>query len=314
MVSGGVSRGRSSGCSVRLLMAAVVVVISLITYFGSQSTNPVTKDVQHISMSPDQEIAMGLQAAPEMADQFGGLDPNQSDQQRVQQIGQRIVQDSPASTTPYQFAYHLLADPQTVNAFALPGGQIFITRALYDQLQTDGELAGVLGHETGHVVARHSAEQIAKSQLTQGLTGAAVIAACDPNNPNGCVAASLIGRLVGQLIDMKYSRTDETEADWLGVCFMNDSGYDPQDMVKVMQILAFAQPGTAPSRIPQHPPRSRQPHPPDPDRYPEHEPVSAVTPGGHGQPALSRRTERSRPAPEPPGATGELLGFSEMKH
>jgi predicted Zn-dependent protease len=246
MVSGGVSRGRSSGCSVRLLLAGVVVVISLITYFGSQSTNPVTKDVQHISMTPDQEIAMGLQAAPEMADQFGGLDSNQSDQQRVEQIGERIVQDSPASTTPYQYAYHLLADLQTVNAFALPGGQIFITRALYDHLKTDGELAGVLGHETGHVVARHSAEQIAKAQLTQGITGAAVIAACDPNNPNGCVAASVIGSLVGQLIDMKYSRADETEADWLGVCFMNDSGYDPQDMVKVMQILASQSQGQRP--------------------------------------------------------------------
>jgi predicted Zn-dependent protease len=227
-------------------MAAVLVVISLVTYFSSQSTNPVTKDVQHISMSPDQEIARGLQAAPEMAGQFGGLDPNPSDQQRVQQIGQRIVHDSPASTTPYEYAYHLLADPQTVNAFALPGGQIFITRALYDQLQTDGELAGVLGHETGHVVARHSAEQIAKAQLTQGLTGAAIIAACDPNSPNGCIAASQIAAVVGQLIDMKYSRADETEADWLGVCFMNDSGYDPQEMVKVMQILDSLSQGQRP--------------------------------------------------------------------
>jgi beta-barrel assembly-enhancing protease len=246
MVSRGVSRGRGSGISGRLLMGAVLVVISLITYFGSQSTNPVTQDVQHISMSTDQEIAMGLQAAPELADQFGGLDPNQSDQQRVQEIGQRIVQDSPASTTPYQYAYHLLADPQTVNAFALPGGQVFITRALYDQLQTDGELASILGHETGHVVARHSAEQIAKAQLTEGLTGAAVIAACNPDNPNGCVAASQMAAIVGQLIGMKYSRADETEADWLGVCFMNDSGYDPQDMVKVMQILESLSQGQRP--------------------------------------------------------------------
>lgn len=254
MVSRGVSRGRGSGISGRLLMGAVLVVISLITYFGSQSTNPVTQDVQHISMSTDQEIAMGLQAAPELADQFGGLDPNQSDQQRVQEIGQRIVQDSPASTTPYQYAYHLLADPQTVNAFALPGGQVFITRALYDQLQTDGELASILGHETGHVVARHSAEQIAKAQLTEGLSGAAVIAACNPDNPNGCVAASQMAAIVGQLIDMKYSRADETEADWLGVCFMNDSGYDPQDMVKVMQILeSLSQAQRPPEFLSTHP-------------------------------------------------------------
>jgi len=246
MITRGISRVRSSGCSGRFVIAAVLVVISLITYFGFQSTNTVTKEVQHISMSPDQEIAMGLQAAPEVADQFGGLDLNQSDQQRVEQIGQRIVQDSPASTTPYQYAYHLLADLQTANAFALPGGQIFVTRALYDLLQTDGELAGILGHETGHVVARHSAEQIAKAQLTQGLSGAAVIAACDPNSPGGCVAASAVAAIVGQLIDMKYSRADEAEADWLGICFMNDSGYDPQDMVKVMQILDTLSQGISP--------------------------------------------------------------------
>jgi predicted Zn-dependent protease len=240
------ARGFGSSWGVRLLLGGVLVIISLITYYSSQSTNPVTNDVQHISMSTDQEIAMGLQAAPELSAEFGGLDSSQSDQQRVQEIGQRIVMDSPASTTDYQYAYHLLADPQTVNAFALPGGQIFITRGLYDLLQADGELAGVLSHETGHVVARHSAEQIAKSQLTQGITGAAVIAACDPNNPNGCIAASELAVVVGNLIDMKYSRADETEADWLGVCFMNDSGYDTQDMVKVMQILDSLSQGQQP--------------------------------------------------------------------
>lgn len=197
---------------------------------------------------------MGLQAAPEMASQFGGLDSNQADQQRVEQIGTNIVQSTPAKTTPYQFAYHLLADTQTVNAFALPGGQIFITRALYDRLTNDGELAGVLGHETGHVIARHSAEQIAKAQLTQGLSGAAVIAACDPNSPTGCVAASQMTALVGQLINLKYSRADETEADWLGVCLMNETGYDPQDMIKVMQIFqSLSQGQSQPEFLSTHP-------------------------------------------------------------
>ncbi len=242
------------GCSLRLIMAAVVVAISLITYFSSQSVNPVTNEVQHVSMSPDQEIAMGLQAAPEMAAEFGGLDPSAADQQRVEQIGQHIVQYSPAHTTPYEFNYSLLADNQTVNAFALPGGLVFITRGLYDLLGNDAELAGVLGHETGHVVARHSAEQIAKAQLTEGLTGAAVMAACDPYNPNGCMAASEVAAVVGQLINMKYSRDDETEADWLGVCFMNESGYDPHQMISVMQILAsISQSSYMPEFLSTHP-------------------------------------------------------------
>lgn len=220
----------------RLLMAAAIAIFSLISYFGTRSTNTVTGQTQHVDISAGQEIAMGLQAVPEMEQQYGGLDSSTQDQARVQAVGERIVSRSPAQRTPYQYVYHLLADPQTVNAFALPGGQIFITRALYDRLQSEGELAGVLGHETGHVVARHSAEQIAKTQLTQGLTGAAVIASYDPNNPNSAAAAQM-ALLVGQLVDLKYSRDDETQADFLGVCFMRDAGYNPTDMVKVMQVL-----------------------------------------------------------------------------
>ncbi len=237
MVGRGYSSGRGGLPLGRLAIAAVVVVMSLISYFGTQSKNPVTQQVQHIDMTPDEEIAMGIQATPDMESQFGGLDANAQDQQRVQQIGARIVSGSPAKSTPYQFAYHLLADTQTVNAFALPGGQIFITRALYDQLPSEGEVAGVLGHETGHVVARHSADQLAKAKLTQGITGAAVLAACDPNNPGSCMQSSQMAALVGQMINMKYSRTDESQADSLGVCFMQDAGYDPQDMIRVMQVL-----------------------------------------------------------------------------
>jgi predicted Zn-dependent protease len=247
MVSRGYSTRRGGLPLGRLLIAGAIVVISLISYFGTQSKNPVTQQVQHIDISPDQEIAMGLQAAPEMENEFGGLDPNQSDQQRVQQIGSKIVARSPASDAPYPYAYHLLADTQTVNAFALPGGQIYITRALYDKLQNEGELAGVLGHETGHVVARHSAEQIAKAKLTEGLTGAAVIAACDPTYPDqSCAGSAQMAALVGQLVNMKYSREDETQADFLGVCFMSDAGYNPQDMVGVMQVLESLQNGQEP--------------------------------------------------------------------
>jgi len=246
MISGRrVSRG-CSGSSGRLLIGLAIAVVSLISYFSSQSTNPVTQEVQHIDISPDQEIAMGLQAAPEMADQFGGLDPNEADRALVQQIGENIVSNSPARDTPYQYDFHLLADPQTVNAFALPGGQIFITRALFNLLRSEGELAGVLGHETGHVVARHSAEQLAKAKLTEGLTGAAVVAACDPNNPNGCASTAQMVAIVGQLINMKYGREDELQSDFLGVCFMNDSGYDPQEMIGVMQVLESAGNGQDP--------------------------------------------------------------------
>src|SRR5215211_2248975 len=214
--------GRGSGCSGRLLMAAAIAAFSLFSYFSSRQDNPVTGETQYIDITPEQEIALGLEAAPQMAAEFGGLDENAQDQAIVDEIGNQIVQSSPAGNTPYQFDFHLLDDDQTINAFALPGGQIFITRALYDKLNTEGELAGVLGHEVGHVVARHSAEHIAKAKLTEGLTGAAVIAAYDPDNP-ASVGSAQVAALIGHLINLKSGRDDELEADYLGVCFIDDT-------------------------------------------------------------------------------------------
>ncbi len=238
-------RGRGSGCSGRLLMAAAIAAFSLISYFGSRQDNPVTGETQYIDITPEQEIALGLEAAPQMAAEFGGLDENAADQAVVDEIGNRIVQNSPAGSSPYQFDFHLLDDDQTINAFALPGGQVFITRALYDKLNTEGELAGVLGHEIGHVVARHSAEHIAKAKLTEGLTGAAVIATYDPDNPSSANRAQ-IAVLIGQLINLKFGRDDELESDYLGVCFINEAGYDPHELIGVMQVLAAAQTGSRP--------------------------------------------------------------------
>jgi predicted Zn-dependent protease len=106
----------------RLMIAIIIAVISLVSYFGAQVYNPVTGETQHIDMTVEQEIALGLQAAPEMAQQYGGLDPNDQAQALVGEVGNRLVAQTAANETPYQFKFYLLDDPQTVNAFALPGG------------------------------------------------------------------------------------------------------------------------------------------------------------------------------------------------
>jgi beta-barrel assembly-enhancing protease len=229
----------------RLLLAGAMVLFSLISYFGSKQDNPVTGESQYIGITVEQEIALGLQAAPEMAAQFGGLDPDDSVQALVDQIGNELVTSSPAGSSPYEFDFHVLDDDQTVNAFALPGGQIFITRALLDRLGSESELAGVLGHEIGHVIGRHSAEQIAKANLTQGLTGAVIIASYDPDNPSSAQTAQMAA-LIGQLINLQYGREDELESDFWGVCFLDDAGYDPGSLVQVMQVLEDASQGQAP--------------------------------------------------------------------
>ncbi len=230
----------------RLLIAVVVALVSLLGYFGSSVLNPVTHEKQHVGgVTPDQEIAMGLQAAPDMSRQFGGEAPDARGQALVDQVGARIVSRTDAGSTPYHYEFHLLADPQTINAFALPGGQVFITEGLLQRLKTEGQLAGVLGHEIGHVVARHGAEHIAKSQLTQGLTGAAVLATYDPNDPASRNSAA-VAAMIGQLVGMRFGRQDELEADALGVRFMADAGYDPRSMEALMQVLEESSQGNRP--------------------------------------------------------------------
>ncbi len=226
------------GPNLRMLAGLVIAVISLIIYMTHTEVNPVTGRKQHIAMSVDQEKAMGLEAAPEMASKMGGeADPGDPRAVEVTLIGRRIIERSDASRSPYVGNYHfiLLNDTQTVNAFALPGGQVFITRALYDKLADEAELAGVLGHEVGHVVNRHSAEHMAQSQLGQRLTTALGVGASGGDDRGQ--RALMVAAMVNQLTQLKFSRGDESEADTFGLKYMAQAGFDPTAMLEVMEIL-----------------------------------------------------------------------------
>jgi predicted Zn-dependent protease len=177
-----------------------------------------------------------------MAAELGGLHPDPALQNYVEQLGERIVAQSAARGSQYQYDFHLLNDPETVNAFALPGGQIFITAALLGRLGDEAQLAGVLGHEIGHVVGRHSAQQLAKAQLTQILVGAAGVAASSEDSSGQQAAA--VAAVVGQVVNMRFGRKDELESDRFGVRFMGESGYDPRALIEVMKILGEASSGS----------------------------------------------------------------------
>lgn len=232
----------SSGGCIRIFLALAVAAFAIISFLGSKQYNPVTGEDQYVTITKEQEIALGLQSAPEMEAQFGGLEPDERYQQVVQLIGEKLISESFASQSEYPFEFHVLADNKTVNAFALPGGPVYVTRAMIDKLTTEGEVAGVLAHEITHVVSRHSAEQIAQQELTQGLTGAIVLGTYDPNNPSSASTAQ-IAMVIGQLVNMKFSREDEIEADAGGVKIMSEAGYDPRSMVSVMQMLEQANTG-----------------------------------------------------------------------
>jgi predicted Zn-dependent protease len=157
---------------------------------------------------------------------------------------------SKASQSAYaqNFNFYLLSDSQTVNAFALPGGQIFITLALYERLANEAQLAGVLGHEIGHVIHRHTSEQMAKGQLGQSLVGAVAMGTGDQS-------ATYAAGLASKMLTLKYGRDDEIESDTWGLITMEAAGYDPSQMLAVMNTLKQASGGggRGPSMLATHP-------------------------------------------------------------
>jgi len=234
----------------RLLLAIIIAFIGWMIYMNQVEENPVTKERQHVSISPSDEIKLGIQSAPEMAEEMGGEMP--ADDPRtieVKKIGQYLVNHTIAKDSPWKFQFHLLDNRETINAFALPGGQIFITSGLLNKLNTEAELAGVLAHEMGHVIERHSAQQMSKGQLGQMLTMAVGTAANDQFNSG----AYQIAALVNQTIQLRYSRKDELEADTWGLKLMTDAGYDPRAMIEVMTILKSVSKGEQVDLFQTHP-------------------------------------------------------------
>jgi predicted Zn-dependent protease len=223
---------------IRLAIGAIFAVFGMFNYFTNVSENPITGEKQRVQLSPEQEIIIGRQSAPQMAAQHGNLYPDRALQDYVDQVGNTVVQNSAAKDSPYPFEFHLLRDPQTINAFALPGGQVFITAALLGRLNSEAQLAGVLGHEVGHVIGRHGAEHLAKQQLGGALVNAVGIAASD--SPGSGRQAAILAQAVNQMVNLKYGRADELESDSLGFQFMTDAGYNPVGIVELMKILNSA--------------------------------------------------------------------------
>lgn len=237
---------------IRLGIGLLFALFGLITYFTNVDVNPVTGERQRVQLSPRQEIALGVQARDNMAARHGGLYPDSRLQAYVNQVGQRVVKQSKASQSPYSYQFYLLRDPKTINAFALPGGQVFITAALLGRLNSEAQLAGVLGHEVGHVVGRHGAEHLAKQQLGSALVSAVGIAASD--TAEDARRAALVAQAVNQLVSLRYGREDELESDQLGFQFMTQAGYNPKGIVELMQILGSSRPGGgAPEFFSTHP-------------------------------------------------------------
>lgn len=239
--------GRRSGggrFKFMLMIGLAMAAFQAVKYFASSQVNPVTGESQRVTWTVDEEIALGLQSAPQMAAQHGGLHTDQNAQDLLDRVGEKLARSAYAQKSGYPYDFHLLADDKVVNAFALPGGQTFITAALFSRLENEDQLAGVMGHEIGHVIHRHGAVRTAKANFIQGLIQSVMIGS------GGDHSMAQIANVVGQYANMKYGRDQELESDEWGVKLMIDAGYDPYELIGVMDILEEAS-GGAGGRTPE---------------------------------------------------------------
>jgi predicted Zn-dependent protease len=204
------------------------------------ATNPATGKRQIALISEQQEIAMGQEADQQVQQQLG-LYPDRELQEYVNRVGQKLAAASERPNLPWTFR---VVDDPVVNAFALPGGHIFVTRGLLTHLTSEAELASVIGHEIGHVTARHSVEQMSKAQLAQiGLIAGMIV------KPELANYADLATQGL-QLMFLKFSRDDERQADDLGLRYMYQQNYDPREMPQVFETLRRVSSQQGNGRIP----------------------------------------------------------------
>lgn len=205
--------------------------------------NPATgkKEFAPFMPSTGQQVSLGLKAAPEFERQSGGRITNPVVQNYVNSVGQRIINVVPPNERrDFRFSFTVVND-KIINAFALPGGPIYITRGLLYKLETEADLAFVLGHEVGHVVAQHSARQMSKQTEMQLLISGAGMFAGDSQ---GGQTAVELGKFAGGMYLLKYGRDEESQADTLGLKYIVSAGYDPQASITVMKVLQSATSGS----------------------------------------------------------------------
>src|SRR6185503_2883778 len=206
----------------RLLLPA-----ALATAVATCATNPVPGKSEISLLSESQEISMGQEAAKEVT---ASIQPVADDalQRYVSGLGTQLARASERPNLPWSFT--VIDDPQ-VNAFALPGGPIFITRGILTHMNSEAQLVSVLGHETGHVTAKHSVHQMSQAQLAQiGLVAAIIV------KPGLAGFGDLASQGLG-LLFLKFSRNDETQADDLGFRYMTGAGYSPTEMAEMFRTL-----------------------------------------------------------------------------
>lgn len=213
--------------TIGFILIVVIILLSLFLFSIKTQVNPVTGKKQYINLTPKQEIELGLECAPDMAAKFGGLYANTEIQNRIKNIGQKLVAVKQVSKSPYQFDFHVLADSQMVNIFSFPGGQIFITKGLLTLLKTDDEIAAVLSHEIGHVIGRHTTEKLSGFNVLEEFK--------DSTNATNRYDSEQISKFITDLLKLTFDSEEEKEADELALKYLVGSGYKSNILPQILK-------------------------------------------------------------------------------
>ena len=215
-------------------------LFGLLLWTASCAVNPVSGQRELMLISEDKEVQLGGQTDADVVRQFGIYD-DKGLNAYVNGLGQRMAKVSHRPNLAYHFK---VLDVSVVNAFAVPGGYVYVTRGILASMNNEAELAGVVGHEIGHITARHSAEQISRAQLAQmGMAIGSIV------SPEFRALSGLAGMGV-QMLFLKFSRDNERQADDLGVEYASKVGYDASQMANFFETLERMNPHSDNSGLP----------------------------------------------------------------
>jgi predicted Zn-dependent protease len=217
----------------RLLAVVVICFTSLLATGGC-------------TISEKEELAMGKKLHPQFERESGGAYPDTHVQQYVNAVGQTVCRYAGRPTLEWQF---VVVNSDQINAFAVPGGYIYLTRGLLFRLSNEAQLAGVLAHESGHIAKRHSAKQLGRQRTTQvGSSVVGIVGGLFGYGWAGNVTSAVAG-----LSNLSYSRDQEKEADMEGLSYMSQAGYNPQGLIQLMQVLKSSGGKGGPQFLSTHP-------------------------------------------------------------
>lgn len=224
-------------------LIGTVLGLLLIGTLAACQAAPVTGRNQLILLSDDQANKMGVDAYEKILDE-NKLSTDQELIRRVRAVGERIA--AVAKDPGYQWEFNVIED-DTPNAFALPGGKVGVNSGLFKVAENDAQLAAVMGHEVAHAIARHSAERISRQMLIVGGLSAFGIASDNPQFAGLLAGAATLGFI------LPFGRSQESEADEIGVRYMAQAGYDPREAVKLWQNFAAYGGDRPPEFLSSHP-------------------------------------------------------------